>query len=63
MKKDAKKVSSFAAAYFPLSSGHSRIRADALFVPAAHDYSFVNGARKVNVCFAAAYFSCALVIS
>ena len=34
----------------------------ALFRPASHDYSFVNGTRKVNVCFAAAYFSFVLII-
>ena len=34
-----------------------------MFRPATHDCSFVNGARKVNVCFAAASFSFALIIS
>ena len=28
-----------------------------MFRPATHDCSFVNGARKVNVCYAAASFS------
>ena len=46
--------------YLPL---YSRTRAIALFRPASHDCSFVNGARKVNVCFAAASFSFALIIS
>ena len=35
----------------------------ALSRPASHGCSFVNGARKVNVCFAAASFSFALIIS
>ena len=35
----------------------------ALSRPATHDCSFVNGARKVNVCYAAASFSFALIIS
>ena len=34
-----------------------------MFRPATHDCSFVNGARKVNVCCAAASFSFALIIS
>ena len=46
--------------YLPL---YSRTRAIALFRPASHDCSFVNGAKKVNVCFAAASFSFALIIS
>ena len=42
---------------------HSRTRAIALYRPASHGCSFVNGARKEYVCFAAAFFSSALIIS
>ena len=42
---------------------NSRTRAIALYRPASHGCSFVNGARKEYVCFAAAFFSSALIIS
>jgi hypothetical protein len=42
---------------------HSRTRAIALYRPASHGCSFLNGARKEYVCFAAAFFSSALIIS
>lgn len=45
-----------------ISTLYSRTRAIALSRPASHDCSFVNGARKVNVCFAAASFSFVLII-
>ena len=42
---------------------NSRTRAIALYRPASHGCSFLNGARKEYVCFAAAFFSSALIIS
>ena len=42
---------------------NSRTRAIALYRPASHGCSFVNDARKEYVCFAAAFFSSALIIS
>ena len=42
---------------------HSRTRAIALYRSASHGCSFLNGARKEYVCFAAAFFSSALIIS
>ena len=50
-------VRAFLIIIYSFFNVHSRTRAFALFRPASHGRSFVNGTGKVNVCSADAYFS------